>query len=106
MKDKFIKAIHDMSKIQLTFISVDDSSQKTRICAPMDFGPSRKAKDQSDRYHFWDYSSDTKPHSMSILPSNIVGIELLQEKFDPSEFVTWDTHKSPWFVTRNWGTKS
>lgn len=60
MHDKFIDAIHNRSKIQLTFYSKEDDATITRLTAPMDLGPSRRAHDKSDRFHFWDYESDKK----------------------------------------------
>lgn len=51
----FISALEFQEKIQLTFFSKEDTRELVRVCAPMDFGPSRRTHDQSDRYHFWDY---------------------------------------------------
>jgi hypothetical protein len=59
----FVDSLHARQKVLLTFYSSEDAAQLRRICAPMDFGPSRRARDGLDRYHFWDYSSDTKPHA-------------------------------------------
>jgi hypothetical protein len=98
----FLDALHAKRKVQLTFYSAEDAGQLVRLCAPMDFGPSRRAKDGLDRYHFWDYSSDTKPHALSLLPNRILRIEALDESFDPAEFVTWDLARSPWFTPRDW----
>ncbi len=104
--DAFIQAIRDTRKVRVTFFSKEDARNLVRICAPMDYGPSRRAKDKSDRFHLWDYDSDAKIHVLSLLPNQIVGIETLQDTFDPVEFVTWNTAKSPWFVTRDWGAFS
>ncbi len=106
MKDKFIKAIHSKNKILLHFFSKDDGTVISRKCAPMDLGPSRRAHDKSDRFHFWDYESDTRNHTLSLLPNQIQVMEVLDEKFEPSEFVTWDTSRSIWFVSRDWGEYS
>jgi hypothetical protein len=106
MQAKFIAAIHSKQKIQLTFYSKEDHGLLVRTCAPMDFGPSRRASDKSDRFHFWDYDSDTQRHTLSLLPDQVHSIELIDEKFDPAEFITWDTSKSPWFVKRSWGQYS
>lgn len=72
----------------------------------MDFGPSRRASNKEDRYHLWDYDSDSKMHVLSLLPNQVVNIKALPDLFDPSEFVTWDIQKSPWFVPRDWGDYS
>lgn len=106
MEAEFIKAIHSKNKVRLTFFSKEDGATLVRTCAPMDFGPSRRAHDKSDRFHLWDYDSDTKSHSLSLLPGQVVSIEVLPATFEPSEFVTWSTATSPWFVPRNWGAHS
>ena len=106
MKDSFVAAIHAKQKVRLTFFSKEDGHTLVRTCAPMDFGPSRRTKNKEDRYHLWDYESDTSTHTLSLLPGQVVSIEVLEEVFDPSEFVTWSTTTSPWFVRRDWGTHS
>lgn len=103
MKDEFIASIHSKSKIRVTFFSKEDGHALSRVCAPMDFGPSRRAADKSDRFHMWDYESDTKNHTLSLLPDQIQSIEVLPEHFDPAEFITWQTN---WFVLRDWGQYS
>lgn len=72
----------------------------TRLCAPMDFGLSRRTNDLMNRYHFWDYEGNTKSHLLSLLPENISKMELAEENFDPTDFVKWKPH---WFIPRNWG---
>ena len=106
MRDTFIEAIHAKRKLRLTFYSQEDGRNLVRTCAPMDYGPSRRAKDKSDRYHLWDYDSDTKHHTLSLLPQQVVSIEMLSDTFDPAEFITWNTSASPWFVQRNWDSFS
>lgn len=106
MQDKFIKAIHSKNKIRLTFYSKEDGAEIARTCAPMDYGPSRRATNKDDRYHFWDYDSDTASHTLSLLPNQVVRIDVLPETFDPAGFITWDTKKSQWFVPRDWGIYS
>jgi len=106
MHDAFLGALHSMNRVRLTFFSKEDGSLLVRTCAPMDFGPSRRARVKSDRYHFWDYDSDSGSHVLSLLPSQIASIEVLAESFDPVEFVTWSTATSPWFIQRDWGVHS
>lgn len=106
MEDQFIQAIHNKQKVRLSFFSKEDGRVLTRLCAPMDFGPSRRATDKSNRYHLWDYESDTKNHVLSLLPNQISSIEVTDEHFEPNEFIIWDTQKSPWFLKRNWGQYS
>ena len=102
----FIQAIQDKKKVRLTFFSQEDGKNLVRVCAPMDIGPSRRAANKADRFHLWDYESDSRNHVLSLLPNQVINIEVLNEVFDPAEFITWDTTKSPWFVTRDWGQYS
>lgn len=99
----FIDCLHQKRKVRLIFFSLEDQRQLTRTCAPMDYGPNRRAKVKSDRYHLWNYDSDQKTHVLSLQPEQIIRIEQIEESFDPAEFVTWDTTKSIWFVSRDWG---
>ena len=104
--EDFLNAIQFKKKIVLNFHSKEDSGILSRTCAPMDYGPSRRSKDQQDRFHSWDYTSDKGSHTLTLLPNQIVSIEILDAQFDPKEFVTWDLHKSPWFIKRDWGAYS
>jgi hypothetical protein len=106
MEPEFIQAIQSKNKVRLTFASKEDGATLVRTCAPMDFGPSRRARDKSDRFHVWDYESDMMSHALSLLPTQIISIEVLSETFAPSEFVTWNTKQSAWFVPRDWGVHS
>lgn len=106
MKENFIQAIRNKNKVRLTFYSKEDGAELERTCAPMDYGPSRRAHDKSDRYHLWDYDSDRQWHTLSLLPEQIVDLEILDELFDPAEFITWDVEKSPWYIKRDWGVYS
>lgn len=102
----FISGVEGRRKVILTFVSKEDAGRHlTRTCAPMDYGPSRVAKDQSDRYHFWDYDSDSPGgrHTLSLLPEQVVSIVETAESFDPVEFVTWETN---WHHPRDWGEYS
>ena len=103
MKDKFIQAIHEKRKLKVTFFSKEDGTTLVRTCAPMDYGPSRRARRKNDRYHFWDYDSDTRRHTLSLNPEQVLEVEMLDEHFEPSEFVTW---KPNWFIQRDWGEYS
>ncbi len=104
--DAFMDALHRRKKLLVAFDSSEDGGTVVRTCAPMDYGPSRRAKDGADRYHLWDYDSDKRPHPIQLLPERIVRLDVLDDEFDPGEFVTWDLAKSPWWVVRNWGRLS
>lgn len=102
--DVFIAGLADLRRVSLTFFSREDGTQLARSCAPMDFGPSRRAKDKSDRYHLWDYDSDTRSHVLGLQPFQIVSIEATNLTFEPAEFVTWSPIE--WFYPRDWGAYS
>ncbi len=99
----FIECLHRRRKVRLSFFSQEDNQILIRICAPLDYGPSRRAKEQSNRYHLWDFHSDRTTHVLSLLPEKVFQIEPISDSFDPEEFITWDTTKSPWFIKREWG---
>ena len=98
----FLSALYALHKVQLTFFSKEDGTHLIRSCAPMDYGPSRRAKNSVPRYHFWDYDSDKKYHPLSIPPEQIIRIIGTEDIFSPAEFVTWNLTTSPWFITRDW----
>ena len=102
MKDLFLEAIQRKIIVAITF----DSKEKGRIkrrCIPFDFGPSRRAKDKSDKYHFYDLDSPDGKHTLSISESQLVNLELTGSVFDPKDYVTWEPN---WFVVRDWGSYS
>jgi hypothetical protein len=59
-----------------------------------------RAREKSDRFHLWDYESDTANHVLSLSPEQVTSITVLDETFEPGEFVKW---KTTWLVQRNWG---
>lgn len=103
MHEEFLDALKKRRKVRLTFYSKEDAGTISRSCAPMDHGPSRRARDKSMRYHFWDFDSDSGSHVLSLSANQIVALQVLDEPFEPGEFITWSTKKSPWFVVRDWG---
>lgn len=104
--DDVVGAIEALRQVRVTWPSQDDGgSIQTRLCAPMDYGPSRRALSQPSRYHFWDFESDSgKNHTLSLRADQIVSVEVLDSTFDPSDFATWDVGASAWFTPRTtWG---
>lgn len=100
--DLFIEAIHRMIIVKITV----DSQEKgliTRRAIPYDYGPSRRYKDGADRYHFYDLDSPDGAHNISILPEQLIKIELTNENFEPGDYVNW---KPNWIVKRDWGRYS
>jgi hypothetical protein len=99
----FLEGLDGYQKVSVTFYSQEDEQNLIRTCAPMDFGPTRIAKDGFDRYHFWDYDSDEGRHPLMLLPDQIVSIVILDSPFEPAEFITWKTN---WHHPRDWGAYS
>ncbi|MEA1263837.1 hypothetical protein MicroSTF_12420 [Microbacterium sp. STF-2] len=102
--DDIIHAIEHRREVRVRFHSKEDGGVAlTRDCAPMDYAASRRAHDQTPRYHFWDFDSDSgKPHVLSLPATQIHSVEVLDSVFDPEAFVTWPTS---WAVPRTtWGT--
>lgn len=102
-RDIFVQAISARRKVQVRFFSKEDGAALTRVCAPMDYGPGRRTHDKSDRFWLWDYESDQGSHTLGLKPDQVLDLAILDEVFDPAEFVTWTP---AWFVPRNWGAYS
>jgi len=98
----FIQSINEKLIIELTFKSVEKGIIK-RKCIPFDFGPSRRYRDKSQRYHFLVLNGPEGRHNLSVLPMQIVKIELTALNFNPSKYIKW---KPKWFLKRNWGVYS
>ncbi|MEO9571087.1 MAG: hypothetical protein ABJH82_09620 [Polaribacter sp.] len=103
MNNKIFKeAINSKLVVNMTFNSVK-KGVLTRRCVPFDYGPSRRFRDKSQRYHFLVLDGPEGRHNLSILPIQIVKIELTDVHFEPSKFIKW---KPKWFIKRNWGVYS
>ena len=105
-RERFIAAIKAKRYLEIGYVPTSGEIRHATV-APLDFGPSRKAVDKSDRYHMWDVRRN---HVLSILPAQLRFMEEPSEPenttFDPETIVTWCTKKSPWFIAREWGSKS
>lgn len=102
MNQIFIDAINQKRLVQITF----DSKEKgviSRLCVPFDIGPSRRAKDTSDRYHCYDLNSPDGQHTLSILPQQLISITPTDKQFEPETYITWTPN---WFLDRDWGNYS
>lgn len=101
-RDKFEKSINNKLIVKVVYITKNNRIL-TRRCIPFDYGPSRSFKDKSQRYHFLDIDSPNGKHIVSILPSQVLKIEITDINFDPSKYIHW---KPKWFLKRNWGVYS
>jgi hypothetical protein len=104
--NRFLSAIENKQKVRVQFYSQEDKQVLTRTCAPLDYGPSRIAKNPNGRFHLWDYDSSSEPHILSLLPDQVYDITVLKESFDPATIVTWNVKESPWATWRDWGKLS
>lgn len=102
LKDIFLKAIYSKSILLVTFNS-QEKGVITRKCVPFDFGPSKKFKDKSDRYHFYDLDSPDGKHNLSILDSQLISLEPMQDSFEPKDYIKWTPD---WYIKRDWGDYS
>ncbi|OUE29490.1 hypothetical protein BFL35_14880 [Clavibacter michiganensis] len=101
--DQIVAAIEDLREVRVSFRSKENGGAVlVRRCAPMDYAPSSRALDKAPRYHFWDWESDSpRTHTLSLLASQIVSVQVLDSAFDPVSFVSWSTG---WSIPRSsWG---
>ena len=99
-KDIFLQSIYEKRLVSVTFNSLE-KGRIVRTCIPYDFGPSRRnLKVNPDRFHLYDLDSPEENHNLSILPEQIISIEIPDQNFNPGDYVTWTPN---WFVERDWG---
>lgn len=99
MYQDFVKAIHNKNIVEIRFNS-KEKGVILRRCIPFDFGPLKRCKDGLDRYHFCDLDSPSGRHTLSLLPNQILQINITNEIFEPGDYITW---KANWFISRDWG---
>jgi hypothetical protein len=100
---RFIEAIHEKKKVSVRFYSQADSGVLHRVCAPMDYGPEGEDKDGLNHYWLWDYANNTGFHLLSLVPRQIVDLQVLGEEFDPAHL---DVRPPQWSILRDWGSQS
>jgi len=103
--ESFLKAIQQKRYVEVTF----DSKEKGRIkrkCIPFDYAISRRYKDGLVRFHFYDLESPDGNHNLSVLSEQLISLTILDQIFDPSDYVIWDTQKTKWTIPRDWGKHS
>ena len=96
---KFLEALHEKRKVSVKVNSFEKGII-VRKCVPFDYGASKRYHDNSDRYHFYDLDSPEGSHNLSILPSQLIEIAILDESFDPKDYVKWTPD---WMIKRDWG---
>lgn len=103
MLDIFLKGIQGKKLLSVSFIAKEDGLLRVRKCVPFDYGVSRKYKDGEDRFHFYDLDSPDGRHNLSLLPEQVQSIDLLNEIFEPADYVSWTPN---WIIERDWGVYS
>jgi hypothetical protein len=98
---QFIEAIHAKKKVSVRFYSKADNGVLDRVCAPMDYGPGAEFADGLNRYWLWDYASNTAPRTLSLVPQQIVDLQMLGELFDPAHL---DVRPLQWSIPREWNS--
>lgn len=103
-KEIFLQAIND-KKIVKVKIDTYEKWIIERHCIPFDFWPSRRnLKVNPDRFHFYDLDSPDNKHNLSIIPEQLVSIEITGDNFEPWVYVNWKPIQ--WFYKRDWGKYS
>ena len=97
--DAFIKAINEKKIVKVKVDSVE-KGVIVRNCIPFDFGPSRLFNDGQNRFHFQDLDSPDGAHNLSVLPEQLLQLEITDKLFEPGDYVTWTPR---WHVGRDWG---
>lgn len=109
--NNFINWILEKRKVNITYFSQKENRNVIRLCWPFDFWPKRKPKTTNcydyidnweNKYLFWDFDWSWWWHIAWKSPSEIINIELLDDKFDPSELIDLDRINCPWHIDRIW----
>jgi hypothetical protein len=98
----FISAINSKNLVKVK-INSKEKGVIVRICIPFDYALSKKYKDGKVRYHFYDLDSPEGKHNLSVLPQQVLNLEILDKTFNPAEYITW---KTDWSIKRDWGKYS
>ena len=102
-QELFNQAIQTTKCIKISF----DFKEKGIINAtaiPFDMGASSRYKDEKIRYYFYILDAENKKPNVAILPEQLLELEILEQSFDPAEYITWE--KISWITKRDWGKYS
>lgn len=99
---KFLQAIQDKKYILMTK-NTKDKGIIERRCVPYDYAVGKNHKsDNTPRY--WTWHLETK-HPSPTKERDVIEIKILDECFDPGEYVTWSSPYN-WSTPRDWGVYS
>ncbi len=99
--DKFLQAIKE-KKVILMERNSKEKGIIERKCIPHDYAVWKKFKDNIKRYWSWHIETG---HPSSAKSEDIINIEILDEHFDPADYISWDPPYD-WDVPRDWGIYS
>jgi len=102
----FVDAINKKKMLRVKFNAKVNGQILLRKCAPLDYALSKRAKTPRFKFHFWDFDSSKQNHVLSLDLEQIIEVYIIEECFEPAEFITWDTTASHWLIRRDWGIYS
>lgn len=107
-KDLIMTLADAINKKQMVVVrfKARNSQVLLRKCAPLDYSLSKRTKIPKFKFHFWDFGSNKKNHVLSLDYEQIIELSIIDERFKPEEFITWDMTVSPWLIIRDWGVYS
>lgn len=97
MNEKFFEAIQ-MSRIIEAFIHTREHGFVFRKCVPFYYWESKYFKDGKERFHMFDLSNPFYDNHLSVLPEQLIYLEVSQENFEPLDFYT---HKQKWIAGKS-----
>jgi hypothetical protein len=99
----FLDALLARRRLSVRYFSKKEGAERTRVCAPLDYGPLRGAAEPKDHYQLWDLEGKRKPLNIVVAPDEVVSMTALGETFEPAEIITWSFKPKAWHVARDWG---
>jgi hypothetical protein len=102
----FLDALAAKRRLSVRFLRKKEGRELTRVCAPLDYGPLRGAKDATSRYQLWDLEGKRKPLNIVLADDEVLEMTVLDETFDPADIITWAFKPNSWTVARDWANFS
>ena len=96
-KLEVLKQAIERKKLVAIVADTDSSGRIERKCVPYDYGASSSGK---VCFHFKTLDSPTGGHIFLCLEKKLIDIKLLDDDFDPAEYITWTPN---WHIERDWG---
>jgi hypothetical protein len=84
--DIFIQGIQQKKRLNLSFFSRKSLRNLLRQCAPLHYSKGYIEGDGLDCYYIWDFEATNGSNFLSLPPSQIVMMELVEETFNIEDF--------------------